>query len=56
MPPIFLEKVVIFRFDRRYTQADIVARLKSNIFGPRKKCGLATPLSHCIAASPVKDV
>jgi len=28
----------------------------SKFFGPPKKFGLATPLSHCIAVSPVKDV
>jgi len=26
------------------------------LFGHPKKIGLATPLTHCIAASPVKDV
>ena len=35
MPPKkFLEKVVIFRFERRYPQKYIVARLKSNILAP----------------------
>jgi len=28
----------------------------SKFFGLPKKLGLATPLSHCIAAPPVKDV
>jgi len=60
VPPQFLEKVVIFRFEKRYPQKYIVDRLKSNIwpfqiFWSPKNFELATPLSHCIAASPVKD-
>jgi len=59
MPPTFLEKVVIFRFERRYPQKYTVAHLKSNILSPpnflvpQKSLGW---LRHCIAASPVKDV
>jgi len=34
LPPQFLEKVVIFRFERQYHQKYIVARLKSNILAP----------------------
>jgi len=60
-PPKFLEKVVIFRFERRYLQKYICCSPKikhfgpSKFFGPPKQFELATPLSHCIAASPVKD-
>jgi len=49
------------RFERRYPEENAVARLTSNIltakfFGPPNIFGLSTPLCHCIAASPVKDV
>jgi len=48
--------------ERWYPKENTVAHLKSNIlplpkaFGLQKIFGLATPLSHCIAASPVKNV
>jgi len=59
-PPTFLEKVVIFRFERRYPQKYTVARLKSNISSspnflvPPKNLSWLRH-SKCIAASPVKD-
>ena len=61
VPQIFLEKIVIFRFETVSSKMYCcLPKFKhfgpSKIFGPIKKFGLATPLSHCIAASPVKDV
>jgi len=49
------------RFERRYPEENTVVRLTSNILDfqilwPPKNFGLSTPMCHCIAASPVKDV
>jgi len=59
-PQIFRESSHL-RFERRHPEENSVARLTSNIldsliFWPPKNFGLSTPLCHCIAASPVKDV
>jgi len=50
----FLEKVVIFCFERRYPQKYIVARLKSNVLAPRNFLDLPKKLAwlrHCVTVT-----
>jgi len=39
MPPTFLENIVIFCFERRFSRQNSVIRLKSNILAPPKFLG-----------------